>query len=83
MPEKKVTKKVAAKKVVSKKTAAKKVVAKKTPAKKAATKRTKQPSASLEAIEKLAYENHLRRVEHGLEGDAESDWLEAENALKH
>lgn len=84
MPVKKTTKKVAAKKAAEKvaptkkaavkKVAAKKVAAKKTPAKKKAT-------PSTEAVAKAAYLNYRRRVEEGLPGCHDSDWLEAERSL--
>ena len=77
MPAKKTTKKAAAKKTAvkaaGKKTAAKKVTAKKTPPKKAAL--------SIEAVAKAAYLNYRRRVEQGLPGCHDSDWLEAERSL--
>lgn len=77
MPAKKTTKKAAAKKTAvkaaGKKASAKKVAAKKSPAKKAAL--------SIEAVAKAAYLNYRRRVEQGLPGCHDSDWLEAERSL--
>jgi hypothetical protein len=72
MPDKKITKKVVAKKV-SKKAAVKKVAMKKAPAKK--------DSPSIEAIANAAYLNYRRRIEQGLPGCHDSDWLEAERSL--
>lgn len=79
MPAKKTTKKVAAKKTAvkaapAKKAAVKKVAAKKAPAKKAAV--------SIEAVAKAAYLNYRRRVEQGLPGCHDSDWLEAERSIE-
>lgn len=81
MPAKKSTKKAAAKKSV-----AKKIPAKTAPAKKAAKKVAKKspaskPAPSLEAIAKAAYLNYRRRMELGLPGDNDSDWLEAERTV--
>jgi hypothetical protein len=77
MPAKKTTKKVTAKKTVvkaaGKKAAVKKVAAKKAPAKKAVL--------SIDALAKAAYLNYRRRVEQGLPGCHDSDWLEAERSL--
>ena len=73
MPAKKTTTKVAAKKVAAKKVSAKKATVKKAPAKKAAL--------SIEAVAKAAYLNYRRRVEQGLPGCHDSDWLEAERSL--
>jgi hypothetical protein len=74
---KKTAVKTAAKKVAvkaaAKKVAAKKVTAKKAPAKKAAL--------SIESVAKAAYLNYRRRVEKGLPGCHDSDWLEAERSL--
>jgi hypothetical protein len=49
------------------------VTAKKAPAKKAAL--------SIESVAKAAYLNYRRRVEKGLPGCHDSDWLEAERSL--
>ena len=68
MPDKKTTKKVVAKKV------AKKAAVKKAPAKKA--------SPSIEALANAAYLNYRRRIEQGLPGCHDSDWLEAERSLE-
>ena len=81
MSAKKTTTKAAAKKTAvktavkaaAKKVAAKKVTAKKAPAKKAAL--------SIESVAKAAYLNYRRRVEKGLPGCQDSDWLEAERSL--
>ena len=86
MPAKKSTKKVAAKKSAVKpaakkapaKAAAKKAAAKPVPAKPVA----KKAAPSLDAIAKAAYLNYRRRMELGLPGDDDSDWLEAERSLK-
>lgn len=77
MPEKKSTKKVAAKKAAVKPVTEKTAVAKKAPAKKAAAK---QATPSLDAVAKAAYLNYRRRMEQGLPGDHDSDWLEAEHS---
>ena len=91
MPAKKTTKKVAAKKAAvtpapAKKAAvkapAKKAAAKKAPAKKATAKKAaKKAAPSLDAVAKAAYLNYRRRMELGLPGDDDSDWLEAERSL--
>lgn len=61
---------------------AKKSVAKKATAKKTAKKTTTKKSVpSLEAIAKAAYLNYRRRMELGLPGDNDSDWLEAERSV--
>lgn len=65
----------AAKKTVKK--AAKKA-ATKTAAKKVATKAAKKATTSPDEVARAAYMNYRRRVEQGLPGDSESDWLEAE-----
>jgi hypothetical protein len=58
------------------KKAAKKVAVAKTrapiPAKKVAVK------PSLDAVARAAYLNYRRRVEQGMPGDSQGDWLEAE-----
>lgn len=72
---KKAAKKAAAKKAAAKKVAAKEVapaVAKTASAKKAAVK------PSLDVIARAAYLNYRRRVEQGLPGNSQGDWLEAE-----
>ncbi|MFD0892847.1 hypothetical protein KBB96_15605 [Luteolibacter ambystomatis] len=88
MPAKKAAKKVAktaptktAKKAVKKTAAAPgdapKVV------KKAAKKTARTKSGpSTDEIAEAAYLNYRRRVEQGLEGNHEEDWLEAEQALQ-
>ena len=87
MPAKKSTKKVAAKKAAVKPAPSKKAAAKKAPAKvaakKAAAKKTaaKKPVPSLAAVTKAAYLNYRRRMELGLPGDHDSDWLEAERSI--
>ncbi len=89
MPAKKTTKKVAAKKAAekvapAKKAAAKKAAVKKVAAKKVAAKKTpakKKATPSTEAVAKAAYLNYRRRVEEGLPGCHDSDWLEAERSL--
>jgi hypothetical protein len=69
------------------KKAAKKAVAKKAPAKKAAAKAATPAAAKSpakptpDAIARAAYLNYRRRVEQGLPGDSESDWLAAEKLL--
>jgi LAS superfamily LD-carboxypeptidase LdcB len=68
---KKAAKKAAVKKVAAKEEAAP-AVAKKAPAKKAAVK------PSLDVIARAAYLNYRRRVEQGLPGNSQGDWLEAE-----
>lgn len=87
MPAKKTAKKATAKK------AAKKVAAKKTTpsetkpaAKKAAPKKStasvKTPLVpSTEAIARQAYLNYLHRIQNGLPGDAQGDWVAAEKQL--
>lgn len=80
MPAKKTTKKTAAKKAVpAKKTAAKKAA--KLPADGAPKKAAKKAAVSIEAVAKAAYLNYRRRVEQGLPGCHDSDWLEAERSL--
>jgi hypothetical protein len=69
---KKAAKKAAAKKVVAKTSAAAPAAAVKAPAKKAAAK------PSLDVIARAAYLNYRRRVEQGLPGNSQGDWLEAE-----
>lgn len=84
MPAKKITKKVASKKTAQKAAPTKKAAAKKTvekAAKKAAKKAVKRAPVSLEAVAKAAYLNYRRRVEQGLPGCHDSDWLEAERSL--
>lgn len=85
MPAKKTTKKVAAKKTAvkaapAKKAAVKKVAAKKVAAKKSTAKKNAAPS--IEAVAKAAYLNYRRRVDEGLPGCHDSDWLEAERSLQ-
>lgn len=84
MPAKKTTPEVAAKKVATK-AAAKKAI--KVPAKKAAKPAakkatTKKLSASYEAIAHAAYLNYRRRMDLGLPGDHDTDWLEAEKSFR-
>lgn len=67
--------KKAAKKAATKK-AAKTAAKTAAPAPKAAA-----PKVSTDAIARAAYLNYRRRVEQGLPGDRESDWLEAEKQL--
>jgi hypothetical protein len=88
MPAKKTTPKVAAKKTAvparPKKAHAKKATkiatkkAKKPTAKKA---KTKKSLASYEAITHAAYLNYRRRMDLGLPGDHDTDWLEAERSI--
>jgi hypothetical protein len=79
---------------VTKKSAAKKTVAKKlisAPAKKTAptssakkpSKKVVTPKPSLDAIAKAAYLNYRRRIENGMPGNSQSDWLDAENGFKN
>jgi DNA-binding protein HU-beta len=68
----------AAKKAPAKKAAAKKAAVKK--AAKAA-KAAKVPGVTVEALARAAYLNYRRRVEQGLPGDSDGDWLEAERQL--
>ncbi|BCU76826.1 hypothetical protein [Luteolibacter sp. LG18] len=87
MPAKKATKKVAktaatktAKKAAKKAAEAPEVAPK--PAKKAAKKVTRaKVGPSTDEIAEAAYLNYRRRVEQGLEGNHEEDWLKAETAL--
>lgn len=94
MPAKKTTKKVAAKKAAVKSAPVKKAAAKKAPAqpvakapaikapaKKAAPAAVRKPAPSYDAVAKAAYLNYRRRVELGLPGDNDNDWLEAERSL--
>lgn len=85
MPAKKTTKKVAAKKTAVKAAPAKKAAVKKVAAKKVAAKKTpaKKAALSIEAVAKAAYLNYRRRVEEGLPGCHDSDWLEAERSLEN
>ena len=87
MPAKKTTPKVAAKKAAApapaKKASAKKAT--KTAAKPAVKSATKKPAAkkapaSYEAIAHAAYLNYRRRMDLGLPGDHDTDWLEAEGS---
>jgi len=73
------TKKVtpAAAKATTKKAAPKKAAAKKSPAAKA-----KKPAITNEDIEKKAQEIYEARIASGGPGNQESDWLNAEKALK-
>jgi DNA-binding protein HU-beta len=80
MPAKKTTKKTAAKKTAAKAAPAKKAAVKKA-AKPAAEKAPKKAPISIEAVAKAAYLNYRRRVEEGLPGCHDSDWLEAERSL--
>ena len=87
---KKSAKKAAAKKAPAKKAPpAKKVAsatAAKAPVKKAAVTKSPAPvtakkvssKPSLDAIARAAYLNYRRRVEQGVPGDSQGDWLEAE-----
>lgn len=79
MPAKKTTKKTAAKKTAVKAAPAKKA-AKKAP-KKEAKKAVGKAPVSIEAVAKAAYLNYRRRMELGLPGCHDSDWLEAERSL--
>lgn len=70
-----------------KKTATKKTAARKSPAKKAAKKSaaravSPKPGPSTDEIARAAYLNYRRRIEQGLPGNHESDWLEAEWQLR-
>ena len=88
MPAKKTTPKVAAKKTAvparPKKAHAKKATkiatkkAKKPTAKKP---KTKKSLASYEEITHAAYLNYRRRMDLGLPGDHDTDWLEAERSI--
>jgi hypothetical protein len=83
MPAKKTTKKVAAKKTAEKAAPAKKAAVKKAAEKKTVAKKApaKKAAPSIEAVAKAAYLNYRRRVEEGLPGCHDSDWLEAERSL--
>lgn len=59
---------------VAKKTAKKAV-------KKPATTKPAAPKVTADAIARVAYLNYRRRVEQGLPGDSDSDWVEAERQL--
>jgi len=85
MPAKKTTRKptepAAPKKAAPAKKAAKKA-AKKTAAKAAKTvSASPPPKVTPDMIARAAYLNYRRRIEQGLPGDRESDWLEAERQL--
>jgi hypothetical protein len=98
MPAKKTTSKVAAKKTATpappKKAPAKKAakpagkkaakpVAVKSSAKKSAKKPvTGKSSANYDAIAHAAYLNYRRRMDLGLPGDHDTDWLEAERLTR-
>jgi hypothetical protein len=62
-----------------------KPAAKKSPAKKSAVKpepvAPAKPVATPDMIARAAYLNYRRRVELGLPGDSQTDWLEAERQL--
>jgi hypothetical protein len=81
MPEKKVDKKEVAIDPPATK-APRKVAAKKAASvtKKVATKVAKKIASrpSIDAIARAAYLNYRRRVEQGLPGDSQDDWLKAE-----
>ena len=92
MPAKKSTPKPAAVKAAApapaKKAPAKKAVAKKatkTAAKKAVKTEVKKATVkklpNYEAIAEAAYLNYRRRMDLGLPGDHDTDWLEAERSL--
>lgn len=80
MPAKKTTKKVAAKKTAVKAAPAKKTAAKNAD-EPAAGKAARKAAVSIEAVAKAAYLNYRRRMELGLPGCHDSDWLEAERSL--
>lgn len=63
------------------KKAAEKPAVKKTAAKKTAAKKVVNPKPSLDLIARAAYLNYRRRVEQGLPGDSQGDWLEAERQM--
>lgn len=50
-------------------------------AKKAAAKKPAAAKPSLDVIARAAYLNYRRRVEQGLPGNSQGDWLEAERQL--
>ena len=84
----KVTKKVVAKKSAAKKSVAQKLIL--APAKKTAptssakpSKKVVTPKPSIDAIAKAAYLNYRRRIENGMPGNSQSDWLEAELGFKN
>lgn len=89
MPAKKTTKKTVTDKDAVKSAPAKKAAAKKAakasaggaPKKAAPKKVAKKAPASIEVVAKAAYLNYRRRVELGLPGCHDSDWLEAERSL--
>ncbi len=76
MAAKKTAKKAA--KTAAKKTA-KKAASATSPVKKAAAKAPARPP--LDAVARAAYLNYRRRVEQGLPGNSDSDWLQAERQL--
>ncbi len=53
----------------------------KAPAKKAEAKPASKAAPSLDAVAKAAYLNYRCRMEKGLPGDHDNDWLEAERSL--
>jgi hypothetical protein len=65
---------------VTPKPAAKKTATKKVAAKKAATT-SAPPKPSIDVIARAAYLNYRRRVELGLPGDSQDDWLKAEQGF--
>ena len=84
----KVTKKVVAKKSAAKKSVAQKLIL--APAKKTAptssakpSKKVVTPKPSIDAIAKAAYLNYRRRIENGMPGNSQSDWLDAELGFKN
>lgn len=80
--KKAVAKKVAATKAPAKKAAVKKTTVKKTAVKVAAAKKAVQKSPPpFDAVARAAYLNYRRRIEQGLPGDHDSDWLEAERSF--
>jgi hypothetical protein len=96
MPAKKTTSKVAAKKTAAsappKKAPARKVAKPATkkvakPAAKKAAKPAEKPAtgksfASHDAVAHAAYLNYRRRMDLGLPGDHDTDWLEAERSTR-
>lgn len=51
--------------------------------KKASTSKTASPKRKVDirSIRKRAQEIYIKRIEHGTPGDADSDWLQAEEEL--
>lgn len=75
MPAKKTARKTVAAEPKAAKTAKKKTAPRKTAA------RAKKSGPSTDEIATAAYLNYRKRIEHGIPGNHESDWIQAEQEL--